>query len=106
LTLATGAGTTIASPDPAAKRTIPQDTNHLGHIAGFHQVSPAHTIGFLSAAPFTPGELVHAGFRLRDKTTIPRSASGRRACVTDSGIDRQSVGERFHQPARIHWCRQ
>jgi hypothetical protein len=106
LTLATGAATTIASPDPAAKRAIPQDTDNLAHIAGFHQVSPAHTIGLLSAALSTPGELVHAGFRLRDKATIPRSGSGRRACVTDSGIDRQSVGEHFRQLARIHRCRQ
>jgi len=81
--------TTIASPDPAATRTIPQDIDNLGHIAGFYQVATGHTIGFLSAASFTPVELVHAGFRLRNKATIVRSASVRHACVADSGIDRQ-----------------
>ncbi len=42
-----GVLTTIASPDPAATRTIPHDVNNLGHIAGFYLASTGRTIGFL-----------------------------------------------------------
>ena len=42
-----GVITTIASPEPAAVRTIPKDINNRGHIAGFYSTTFDRSIGFI-----------------------------------------------------------